>query len=332
MTVMESLGRFLVGTVALILVGANVGTLLGLLAGIGWPAELFSHFPVQYAIAQAAGITFCLALRPRWLGFASLPLLGLNVWLLAPYYFTWNGASAAAPDHDPTLRVMTVNVNVNNRHADLILQAIETEQPDIVAMIEMTPDLWQMLPPEFHRRYPYRASELDVDAFGIALLSRLPFAEHDIYHFGTYGRPVIAARICPQAAEPGEAPRCLHLVAMHADPPVTATLARSRDAQFEEVGEYLRDVQEMRRVVMGDMNVTPWSPVMRDFMEQNRLEDSALGHGIHPTWFSRSLPFGIPIDQILHGDGVVILDRRVGPEIGSDHFPVTADIALVPME
>jgi endonuclease/exonuclease/phosphatase (EEP) superfamily protein YafD len=84
--------------------------------------------------------------------------------------------------------------------------------------------------------------------------------------------------------------------------------------------------------VMGDMNITPWSPVMRDFLEQNRLKDSALGHGIHPTWFSHSLMFGIPIDQILHGSGVVILDRHVGPEIGSDHFPVTADIALMPME
>ena len=330
---MQRLGRFVVGIAALVLIGANTGTLLALLAGAGWPAELFSHFPVQYAIAQVVGIAFFLVFRPRWLGLASLPLLGLNFWLLAPYYLSgYGGAAAAVPDHDPTLRLMTMNVNLSNRHADLILQAIETEHPDVLLMVEVTPDLWQMLPAEFLERFPYRATELDTGPFGIALVSRLPFEEHDIYHFGIYGRPAIAARICPREAPAGEELRCLHLLGMHPDPPITGTMARSRDAQFEEVGEYLRDVHETRRVVMGDMNVTPWSPVMRDFLEQNGLEDSALGHGIHPTWFSRSLVFGIPIDQILHGHGVVVLDRHVGPEIGSDHFPVTADIALMPME
>ena len=83
---------------------------------------------------------------------------------------------------------------------------------------------------------------------------------------------------------------------------------------------------------MGDMNATPWSPVLRHFMEQNGLRDSALGYGVHPTWFSRWLPLGIPIDQILHSDGITVLDRRVGPDVGSDHFAVTADIALTPAE
>jgi endonuclease/exonuclease/phosphatase (EEP) superfamily protein YafD len=250
-----------------------------------------------------------------------------------PYYLSGYGnAAAAVPDHDPALRVMTMNVNAGNRRVDLILQAVEAEKPDVLALIEVTPDLWQMLPAEFWERYPYRAQELDPGAFGIALLSRLPFEEHDIYHFGIYGRPAIAARLCPQEPRGDEPQRCLHLLAMHPDPPITGNMARSRDAQFEEVGEYLRDVHELRRVVMGDMNITPWSPMMRAFLEQNRLKDSALGHGIHPTWFSRSLPFGIPIDQILHGAGVVVLDRRVGSDVGSDHYPVTADIALMPME
>jgi endonuclease/exonuclease/phosphatase (EEP) superfamily protein YafD len=72
--------------------------------------------------------------------------------------------------------------------------------------------------------------------------------------------------------------------------------------------------------------------VLRHFMEQNGLRDSALGFGLHPTWLSRWLPLGIPIDQILHSDAIAVLDRRVGPDVGSDHFPVTADIALTPAE
>jgi len=318
---------------ALALIGANAGTLLALLAGTGWPAELFSHFPVQYAIAQIVGIAFFLIFRQRWLGLVSLPLLALNLWLLLPYYFFWQpGAAAATTGSDPSLRLMTLNLNARNTQADLVLQAIEAEDPDLVLLIEMTPEWWQALPAEFQQRYPYRASELDTGTFGIALFSRLPFASHDLYHFGSYGRPAIAAKICPEGASSSGETRCLHLLAMHPDPPITGTMARSRDTQFLEVGEYLGDVREPRQIVIGDMNATPWSPVMRNFMERNDLRDSALGHGIHPTWFSRLLPFGIPIDHILHNDGIVILDRRVGPDVGSDHFPLTADIALAPAE
>lgn len=329
---MRPLIRFIAGIMALGLIGAHTGTLLALLAGAGWPAELFSHFPVQYAIAQIVGIAFFLVFRPRWFGLVSMPLLALNLWLLLPYYAFWQSSAAAAATGNGSLRLMTLNLNANNTRADQVVQAIKAENPDLVVLIEVTPEWWQALSAEFQQHYPYRAREIDAGVFGIALLSRLPFASHDIYHFGTYGRPAIAAQICPPPAQSGAETRCLHLLAIHPDPPITRSMAASRDAQFEEVGGYLRDVREPRRIVMGDMNATPWSPVMRNFLDQNDLRDSALGHGVHPTWFSHWLPFGIPIDHILHGDGVIILDRRVGPDVGSDHFPLTADIALAPVE
>ena len=323
--------RFFTAVFAIVLIGANAATLLALLAGTGWPAELFSHFPVQYALAQIAGIAFFLALRPRWLGLISLPLLGLNLWLLAPYY--WQGGDAHATTAPAaSLRVMTLNIHLENPHADLVLRAIEAENPDLLLLLEITPSWWEATPAEFRQRYAFRATEITDSPFGIALLSQRPFVNHDIFHFGIYGRPAIAAQICLKSAQAGEAAPCLHVVAMHPDPPVAPNLARSRDRQFTEVGEYLRGVSETRRLVMGDMNATPWSPVLRHFMERNGLRDSALGYGLHPTWFSRWLPLGIPIDQILHSDGITVLDRRVGPDVGSDHFAVTADIALTPAE
>ncbi len=324
------IARFLTAIFAFALIGANAATLLALLAGTGWPAELFSHFPVQYALAQIAGIAFFLALRPRWLGLISLPLLGLNLWLLAPYY--WQGGTNAAMAPAASLRVMTLNINAENPHADLVLQAIDAENPDLLLLLEITPGWWDATPAEFRQRYPFRATEIIDSPFGIALLSRRPFVNHDIFHFGIYGRPAIAAQLCLENTKAGEAAPCLHLVALHPDPPITPNLARSRDGQFTEVGEYLRGVPEKRRLVIGDLNCTPWSPVLRRFMEQNDLRDSALGFGLHPTWFSRWLPLGIPIDQILHSDGITVQDRRVGPDVGSDHFSVTADISLTQTE
>src|SRR5512134_2996057 len=151
--------RFFTAIFAIVLIGANAATLLALQAGTGWPAELFSHFPVQYALAQIAGIAFFLALRPRWLGLISLPLLGLNLWLLAPYYWQGGGAHATTAPA-ASLRVMTLNIHEKNPHADLVLQAIEAENPDLLLLLEITPSWWEATPAEFRQRYAFRATEI----------------------------------------------------------------------------------------------------------------------------------------------------------------------------
>jgi endonuclease/exonuclease/phosphatase (EEP) superfamily protein YafD len=38
-------------------------------------------------------------------------------------------------------------------------------------------------------------------------------------------------------------------------------------------------------------------------------------------------PLRLPIDHILIGPGLAVLDRRLGPDTGSDHLPVVADLA-----
>jgi endonuclease/exonuclease/phosphatase (EEP) superfamily protein YafD len=79
--------------------------------------------------------------------------------------------------------------------------------------------------------------------------------------------------------------------------------------------------------MVGDFNVTPWSPLFADLLRDSGLADSCRGFGWQPTWPTR-LPamFRIPIDHCLHGAGVAIVDRRVGPEIGSDHLPLLLEL------
>jgi endonuclease/exonuclease/phosphatase (EEP) superfamily protein YafD len=81
-------------------------------------------------------------------------------------------------------------------------------------------------------------------------------------------------------------------------------------------------------VLLGDLNCTPWSPAFDRLLAAARLRDSGRGRGLHPTWFS-AVPFvGLPIDHVLVGPGVGVRGRHVGPDIGSDHRPVIADLVL----
>jgi endonuclease/exonuclease/phosphatase (EEP) superfamily protein YafD len=38
----------------------------------------------------------------------------------------------------------------------------------------------------------------------------------------------------------------------------------------------------------------------------------------------------VPIDHLLHSDTLSVVDRRLGPAMGSDHFPLIVDLQLSP--
>jgi len=46
------------------------------------------------------------------------------------------------------------------------------------------------------------------------------------------------------------------------------------------------------------------------------------------TWLSRFPLFGLMIDHVLAGPNVRIARAWVGQDVGSDHFPVVADLIL----
>jgi endonuclease/exonuclease/phosphatase (EEP) superfamily protein YafD len=49
---------------------------------------------------------------------------------------------------------------------------------------------------------------------------------------------------------------------------------------------------------------------------------------VQPTWSAR-LPFGrIPIDHIFAPPDATVVRREIGPDVGSDHFPVEAELIL----
>ena len=81
-------------------------------------------------------------------------------------------------------------------------------------------------------------------------------------------------------------------------------------------------------IVAGDLNLTPWSPFFREFVDRSGLRDSRRGFGVQATWPSRLGMAGIPMDHVLVSQDGSVIDRRVGPSFGSDHRPVIVDLAI----
>jgi len=101
-------------------------------------------------------------------------------------------------------------------------------------------------------------------------------------------------------------------------------IAQVRDRQLREVG---RIAAELPRplILLGDLNITSWSPHFQDLLESSGLRDSRLGWGIQPTWPANPWLLRIPIDHALVSRDVRVIARRTGPAIYSDHRPIVLD-------
>jgi endonuclease/exonuclease/phosphatase (EEP) superfamily protein YafD len=80
--------------------------------------------------------------------------------------------------------------------------------------------------------------------------------------------------------------------------------------------------------VMGDLNMTPWSTRFRSFLDTAGLRDNPQERGLTATWISRFPVFGLMIDHILTGPDVRMLRSHLGRDVGSDHLPIVAHLAL----
>jgi endonuclease/exonuclease/phosphatase (EEP) superfamily protein YafD len=78
-------------------------------------------------------------------------------------------------------------------------------------------------------------------------------------------------------------------------------------------------------VVIGDLNITPFSPLFARTLRAGKLA-SCDGGGLHPTWPARVAPLFIQIDHCLASAGIQTEDFRVGPYLGSDHYPISVKV------
>ncbi len=291
-------------------------TILGFAGGLFWVFDLFSHFRVQYLLSILP-ILICLLLLRR---FRESILFGLcaavNLVSILPYYLP---VPPAADDNRTVLRVLSLNVNSANQRYDLVRELIKARDPDIILLTEVN-RAWVEELEQLYPLYPYRKCEPRDDNSGIALYSKLVCDKCEIIYFGETGAPSISAEF-----DVGQ--QRLAVLGTHPPPPISGIYSRFRDDQIEAVAEYLAQIPD-QKLLLGDLNTSPWSYSFGKLVKKAALVDSSKGRGICSTWPTDSILYRIPIDFCLISEGIGIKDRSVGPDVGSDHFPLIVDIVL----
>ena len=295
---------------------AGAASIIGFLGAYHWLFDLCSHFRVQYCLGLGAAAT--LLLIPRKLLLASLfgALAAVNLCTILPMYFGRAPVPAAAGQ---PVRAMLCNVNTRTGRVADVAAVIRRFNPDIVVLEEVSAKWMADLEPVMDG-YRYSQSEPREDNFGIALWSKFPFTGSRIVNVGSAGVPTIIAEVDTMRG------KCT-VVATHPLPPGGREYSELGNGQLAELPRWVREVTSPA-ILLGDLNVTPWSHYFKRLLHEADLKDSALGRGVRPTWPTFSPLLRIPIDHCLYSHGIAIADRQIGPKVGSDHFPLIVDFVI----
>ena len=97
-------------------------------------------------------------------------------------------------------------------------------------------------------------------------------------------------------------------------------------AQFQQLGDLVvARAGEGTVLAMGDFNAEPGWRQFADFLDRTGLEP-----GPNPPTTRSVAGIGFAIDQVLAGPGAAVASVRTGPDAGSDHLPLIAEIARGP--
>jgi endonuclease/exonuclease/phosphatase (EEP) superfamily protein YafD len=294
----------------------GVATITGFLARLGWLFELTSHFRLHLAVALGA-LAAIWALKRRWRWAAVCAALALvNAGLVLT--LLWPGADES-PHSGGRLRLVSLNVHTANKRSDLVLDFLRGADADIILLMEVN-NRWMTALSPLQTDYPYRLAEVRDDNFGIAMFSRIPLTNETVVEIGSAEVPSIIADIRVNE-------QTLHLVGTHPLPPGSSAYARLRNEQLVALADHVRS-QSAPVILMGDLNVTPWSPYFADLLRDSGLKDSSRGHGLFGSWPAGLPGLRIPLDHCLVSPAVHVAGKRLGPDVGSDHLPVLIDLLV----
>jgi vancomycin resistance protein VanJ len=318
----RSIGRLILAAIWVFGLALVAWNLARVYPGDRWlPIRLGSFFAPWLFMALAPALGAALLARRRWLA-RLLLLLGLVFGvryapLLLPRLSLLQAEAGAAE-----LRVMTFNVHYDNHEVAAIAELIREEEPDVIAMQELTRDLAVALQRELAFEYPY--VHYDSSAALTGLFSRYPLSPEPLPPALRYSR---RAEVLTPAGP-------VSVWSLHLAVPLRQ---RGWERQREMALALAAALEGEARpvVVMGDFNTTYQTENYRLIAEQLTDVHWSIGRGFGFSFpdvrhYTDSLPIPYPvirIDHVLVSQHFAPREIHVAPQgYGSDHRPVIATL------
>ena len=262
----------------------------------------------------------------KWILFSIIGFL-LNAFPVASLYFTSDfPAETKNKENTQIISVLLSNVFSSNNRYNLLLNQIETNKPDFIIVLELSPAWANALKP-IEEYYPHNIVIPRNDNFGIALYSKQPLHDIEIHDFAQNSIPTISANYQINKSTN----KNLQIIATHPLPPINASLAEQQVVHLQKLASYINKQDKSQVLLAGDFNSTPWSPHYKNLIQQTNLSNTRQGFGIYPSWPTglKSSLLQIPLDHIFVSKGIHTKAFKTLQSINSDHLPVYVKLELV---
>lgn len=294
-------------------------SIAGYFGGLDHLLELTAHFKWQYLVSGICTLIF-FGLRKQkkvWLVISAFCIL-INLAEIMPFY--WPQSAVAVATTNKPLRILFSNVLASNQRYGEVLSLVKEEQPDVAVFVEVSKS-WAKnlndLKPMFAYTFSYRDNYKD--KFGTAIYSKVPLENKSINDFSG-GHKALGADIKIQN-------RSLSLLTVHLSTPTRNQNFLVRNQQISGINEYVAQARNPV-IVVGDFNITMWSPIFKEMVKNSALKNARIGFGILPTWPTDKPLLYIPLDHCLVSQEIDVLKVRTGHSVGSDHLPLIVDVAI----
>jgi len=310
-------------------------TVAGFLGRFWWGFDMVCHFRVQYfwvLIFSAIVFTF----GGKWVSCILATIFALiNAAIFIPYI------TIVKPTHvdSPKIRAVAINLDFKNSSYEKAASFITKSEPQLLILEELT-ETWKDGLKKTLAKFPYfvrlryaNAYPIEEDSLkpfrgivekhktSLGLFSTLPFENSKLGQFETYPIPYVMGQFKFNG-------KPFTLFGAHLVSPISGTLSKVRNKEIAVLAEQIQTINQPT-VLLGDLNMTPWSPFFKDLIQKTGLKETRKGLGIYPTWPTGHVSMQIPIDHSLTSNGIIVHSFRLGPDIGSDHFPLILDFSPI---
>jgi endonuclease/exonuclease/phosphatase (EEP) superfamily protein YafD len=299
----------------LVTVALCAATVAGLGARTGWLFDMATGFRLQYLILLAVLFLLFLVGRKGGMMLLSAAFALANLWPVAGFYLPAQHAATSGSSVD----VLFATVGVERGSGDSIAHIVRAARPALVALCGLDGEGIRRMR-SLLAEYRYLVAQPRSDPFGVAIFSRLPLTHGRIETVGRSKSPVALARCRLPGGE-------ITFVAARALPARGAATWNERNSQLADLGT-LAAGEKGEVVLLGALEIAPWSPFFDDLLARGRLEDGRKGKGVKPTWPVWMSSAGVPLDHLLHTSGIVVGEIRTPRVAGENHRALVVSLRM----
>lgn len=243
-----------------------------------------------------------------------------QAWYILPYTPLVSREIRLAPPGAHQIGLLASNVLMENRDHDRLIALIDRVDPDVLFLMETDQTWLDALEPTLER-YGTVIREPRDNYYGMVFASRLPVSDVRVVYIADDETPTLFAQI------EGPEGRVFRFVGLHPKPPVPGEDTDERDAQIAYVARFARKA-DLPVIIMGDFNDAAWSHLAQRFKRVGMYLDPRIGRGPLPSFDANSRLMRFPIDQLYITPNLALVSFDREEDIGSDHFPMLAQIRL----